>query len=158
MKEKSDGNDFVCGIELFNAGRYFESHEVLEKVWLQAEGEEKTVLQGLIQAAAALLHLERGNLVGARSLMRKSRERLAPIYWTIVSRVFQGTGDVYLSSRKRRPIDGAPGSSLDCLERDILVVHRRRAHIGAHTHAAAVIHRSGTPAEKLDRLGNNLGG
>ncbi|HVN88854.1 MAG TPA: DUF309 domain-containing protein [Candidatus Binataceae bacterium] len=76
MKEKSDGNDFVCGIELFNAGRYFESHEVLEKVWLQAEGEEKTVLQGLIQAAAALLHLERGNLVGARSLMRKSRVNL----------------------------------------------------------------------------------
>ena len=70
-------DDFIRGIELFNAGRYFESHELLEKVWLRTEGEGKAILQGLIQATAALLHLERGNLIGARSLILKSVKNLA---------------------------------------------------------------------------------
>ncbi len=76
MTSEPDRDDFVRGIELFNAGRYFESHEVLERVWLLAEGTDKAVLQGLIQAAAALLHLERGNLVGARSMTLKSAKNL----------------------------------------------------------------------------------
>ncbi len=77
MTSGPDRDDFVRGIELFNAERYYESHEVLERVWLRAEGTDKAVLQGLIQAAAALLHLERGNLIGARSLWAKSQSNLA---------------------------------------------------------------------------------
>jgi len=68
--------DFARAVELFNAGHYFESHEVWERLWLRAAGTEKLFLQGLIQAAAAMLHLERGNLRGARSLYRKALTRL----------------------------------------------------------------------------------
>jgi predicted metal-dependent hydrolase len=71
--------DFAHAVELFNAGRYFESHEVWEGLWLRADGAEKLFLQGLIQAAAAMLHLERGNLPGARSLQRKAQARLEAV-------------------------------------------------------------------------------
>lgn len=41
------------GIRLFNAGRYFESHERLEEFYLGAEEKDKPFLEGLIQLAAA---------------------------------------------------------------------------------------------------------
>ncbi|HLW71297.1 MAG TPA: DUF309 domain-containing protein [Candidatus Binataceae bacterium] len=66
-------DDFERGVRLFNAGRFFECHEVWELIWKQAAGAEKTLLQALIQAAAALLHLERGNLRGAESTWAKAR-------------------------------------------------------------------------------------
>jgi predicted metal-dependent hydrolase len=68
--------DFARAVELFNGGHYFESHEVWERLWLRAARTDKLFLQGLIQAAAAMLHLERGNLRGARSLYRKALTRL----------------------------------------------------------------------------------
>ncbi len=70
--------DFERGIELFNAGRFFEAHEAWERVWLRSSGEEKLFYQGLIQAAAALLHAERGNPRGAQSMYAKARARLDP--------------------------------------------------------------------------------
>jgi predicted metal-dependent hydrolase len=72
-----DDGDFARGIELFNAGHYFESHEALERVWRRAKGSDKVAVQGLIQAAAAMLHLDRGNPRGARALYSKAQSRLA---------------------------------------------------------------------------------
>jgi uncharacterized protein len=68
--------DFEEGIALFNAGRYFECHEVWERLWLRADGEAKRFFQGIIQAAVAILHAERGNLEGARSLYEKACQKL----------------------------------------------------------------------------------
>lgn len=42
------------GRRLFNAGRFFEAHEVWEAEWLGAVGPRRLLLQGLIQVAAAL--------------------------------------------------------------------------------------------------------
>jgi len=70
---------FQQGIDLFNEGRYFECHEVWEEVWLRSAGEEKLFLQGLIQAAVAILHAERGNFDGAASLYEKARAKLAAL-------------------------------------------------------------------------------
>ncbi len=70
---------FEEGIELFNAGKFFECHEAWEEVWKRSEGAEKLFYQGMIQAAVAILHAERGNLGGARSLYRKSRSKLDPL-------------------------------------------------------------------------------
>jgi len=50
----------------FNAGEYFEAHEVLEAAWLEAPATERDLLKGLIQAAVALYHYGRGNGHGAR--------------------------------------------------------------------------------------------
>jgi predicted metal-dependent hydrolase len=40
------------GRRLFNAGQFFEAHEVWEEAWLREEGETRQLLQGLIQVAA----------------------------------------------------------------------------------------------------------
>ena len=70
---------FEEGIDLFNAGRFFECHEAWERVWNRSEGDEKLAIQGLIQAAVAILHLERGNHEGAESLYAKARAKLDPL-------------------------------------------------------------------------------
>jgi len=79
MAVKSSRDFFQEGIGLFNRGRYFDCHEAWEAAWKRAHGEEKLFLQGLIQAAVAILHAERGNLKGAASLYAKSREKLDPL-------------------------------------------------------------------------------
>lgn len=76
MKTGDDSELFDRGVALFNAGRFFECHEVWEELWKPASGEERVFYQGLIQAAAAILHAERGNLRGAASTYAKARAKL----------------------------------------------------------------------------------
>jgi uncharacterized protein len=72
-------NYYEEGIDLFNEGRFFECHEAWEEIWKRSDGEVKLFYQGLIQAAVAILHAERGNLEGARSLYEKASLKLDPI-------------------------------------------------------------------------------
>jgi uncharacterized protein len=65
------------GIRLFNAGEFYDAHEVWEDVWRESQGLDKKFLQGLIQAAVALHHQSTGNLVGACSLVERARGNLA---------------------------------------------------------------------------------
>jgi len=59
---------YLEGIEHFNAGRYFDAHEVWEEIWLRSSGDTKLFYQMLIQAAVGLYHYERGNARGARRM------------------------------------------------------------------------------------------
>lgn len=63
---------------LFEAGLYFECHDVLEEAWSGHRGPARELLQGLIQAAVAFYHLGNGNRAGARSLLARALARLAP--------------------------------------------------------------------------------
>ena len=65
------------GVRRFNLQEFFECHEVLEAAWLQASGDQKRFLQGLIQVAVAFHHLRRGNLVGASRLLSAGMEKLS---------------------------------------------------------------------------------
>jgi predicted metal-dependent hydrolase len=65
------------GLELFNRGEFFESHEALEAVWLETSGEDRIFLQGLIQVAVSFYHLRRGNFVGSRRLLLAALEKLS---------------------------------------------------------------------------------
>ena len=62
---------------LFEAGLYFETHEVLEPFWMRALGAEREALQGLIQVAVGFQHLANDNLDGARALLRDGATKLA---------------------------------------------------------------------------------
>ena len=66
------------GLKCYRDGEFFETHEHWESVWLRCVEPEKTFLQALIQIAAALHHLQRGNCAGAESLMRRAQRRLRP--------------------------------------------------------------------------------
>src|SRR4029077_1564046 len=70
---------FEEGIELFNQGKFFECHEAWEEVWKRSAGAEKLFYQGIIQAAVAILHAQRGNLDGAASLYAKASAKLDPL-------------------------------------------------------------------------------
>jgi predicted metal-dependent hydrolase len=76
---KRDTDFYELGIDLFNEGRFFECHEAWEEIWKRSDGETKLFYQGLIQAAVAILHAQRGNLEGAKSLYEKARVKLDPI-------------------------------------------------------------------------------
>ncbi|HXR36724.1 MAG TPA: DUF309 domain-containing protein [Candidatus Binataceae bacterium] len=79
MTAQSVADHFAEGIELFNQGRFFECHEAWEQAWLRSSGAEKLFYQGLIQAAVAILHAQRGNLPGSRTLWAKAIDKLAPL-------------------------------------------------------------------------------
>jgi uncharacterized protein len=72
-----DTEKFERGVTDFNAGRFFEAHEVWEELWLSAPEPEKTFLQGLIQIAAAFHHHGRGNACGRQSLLTAGIAKLA---------------------------------------------------------------------------------
>jgi predicted metal-dependent hydrolase len=74
--EREFDAELMRGAELFNAGRYFEAHEAWERIWLGASEPDRAIVQGLIQAAAALLHRERNNPRGAARLWNKARSKL----------------------------------------------------------------------------------
>jgi hypothetical protein len=65
-----------CARAAWDAGLFFEVHELIEPVWLEEKGERRTGLQGLIMAGAALHHLAEGNLAGAGSLLRDAARHL----------------------------------------------------------------------------------
>lgn len=66
------------GLCRYRSGQFFLAHEHWEGVWLQCEEPERTMLQCLIQIAAAFHHLQRGNRRGAISLLSRALRRLEP--------------------------------------------------------------------------------
>ena len=60
------------------AGQPFYAHEVLEGPWHLAEPAERAFWQGLAQVAVGLTHVQRGNRVGAVTLLRSGAEKVAP--------------------------------------------------------------------------------
>ena len=63
---------------MFDDGRPFHAHEVLEAAWKSAAPPERDLWQGLAQLAVGLTHARRGNPAGAASLLRRGAARLAP--------------------------------------------------------------------------------
>ncbi len=72
-----------AGVTLFNAGRFFEAHEVWEDAWRDAQGDDRAALQVLIQLAVCLEHRRRGNDLGVTRMLDRARRRLAlaPPQW-----------------------------------------------------------------------------
>ena len=64
-----------------DAGRPFHAHEVLEAAWKAAEPAERELWRGLAQLAVGLTHLQRGNVRGAVSLLRRGREHVT--HWWV---------------------------------------------------------------------------
>jgi predicted metal-dependent hydrolase len=65
------------GRAAFNRGDYFQAHELWEDVWRGLEGGERIFVQGLIQIAAGLHHLQQGRRRPAAGLLRKGLAKLA---------------------------------------------------------------------------------
>jgi hypothetical protein len=61
---------------LFNEERYWEVHEVLEDLWKRLNGPEKQLVQGLILAAAALVHAQKNEPGVAFTMLADAARRL----------------------------------------------------------------------------------
>jgi uncharacterized protein len=75
-KWREDVN-YLRGIQLFNAHQFWESHEAWEEIWLICDGIQAEFLQGLIQAAAALLKYQRNEFPPALRLYNTATGRLS---------------------------------------------------------------------------------
>ena len=80
---------YLAWFDRFNAGEYYEAHEVLEVLWLRTTGDDRDFFKGLIQVAGAFVHLRKqwerarpatdaNRLPPAARLFQRGREHLAP--------------------------------------------------------------------------------
>jgi uncharacterized protein len=65
--------EYEAFIRCWNDAQFFEAHEVLEGLWIRTRDEGQ---RGLIQLAAALHHVQRGNLKGAVTMIGRALPRL----------------------------------------------------------------------------------
>lgn len=71
--------NYLEGIRLFNESEFWHAHEQWEACWLKAHEPAATFYQGIIQAAAALVHWQRGNPRGLRRNWEKGRPKLVAL-------------------------------------------------------------------------------
>jgi len=63
--------------DLLDRGLAFNAHEVLEAAWKNAPDDEQTRWQALAQLAVGITHVQRGNVRGAISVLRRASAGLA---------------------------------------------------------------------------------
>jgi hypothetical protein len=63
--------------ELLDQGLAFNAHEVFEAAWKNSADEERMLWKGLAQLAVGITHIQRGNVKGAVTLLRRASARLA---------------------------------------------------------------------------------
>jgi len=66
------------GIELFDAGEFFEQHETLELVWRETRAPVRGLYHGILQVGVGFHHWRNGNYHGASTLLDEGIERLRP--------------------------------------------------------------------------------
>ena len=85
-KEDEKEKLFQEGMKQYKAMDYFEAHEAWEDLWSDYYLEDKKFVQGLIQLAVSFVHIGNGNMIGAKSLLRKSKEKFqefSGVHWGI---------------------------------------------------------------------------
>ncbi len=75
----------AVALAIWDRRLFFETHEFLEPYWMTADGNDKPFFQAIIRAAGAYVHLEQGNLTGAKRIAAKAvavlevhQDRLSP--------------------------------------------------------------------------------
>ena len=67
------------GIERFNAGDYYRSHDALEEAWMRDRGPGRDLYRGLLQVGIAYYQIGRGNYRGAVKMLLRARQWLDPL-------------------------------------------------------------------------------
>jgi predicted metal-dependent hydrolase len=69
-------SELLAGVHQYNDGYFFEAHETLEDLWYVCPLPARTFLQGVIQLAAAFVHLARREYPGTIRLLAASIAKL----------------------------------------------------------------------------------
>ena len=63
-------------LKLFNNHEWYEAHDAFEEIWNSVDGDERQVIQGILQVSVSQFHLSKGNLNGATILLGEALGRI----------------------------------------------------------------------------------
>ena len=69
-------DSLFVAINLFNNHEWYEAHDAFEEIWNSVDGEERQVIQGILQVSVSQFHLSKGNLNGATILLGEGLGRI----------------------------------------------------------------------------------
>ena len=73
---KSFQDSLLIAINLFNNHEWYEAHDAFEEIWNSVDGDERQVIQGILQISVSQFHLNKGNLNGATILLGEGLGRI----------------------------------------------------------------------------------
>ncbi|MEL6325533.1 MAG: DUF309 domain-containing protein [Cyanobacteria bacterium J06626_23] len=76
--ELSLPDEFWQGLAQFNRGDYYDCHDTLEALWIEAPAVDKPFYQGILQISVGFYHLRNCNWRGAAILLGEGSSRLCP--------------------------------------------------------------------------------
>ena len=69
-------DSFNFALNLFNEQKWYEAHDAFEDIWNTVEGDQRQVIQGILQVSVSQFHLSKGNLNGATILIGEGLGRI----------------------------------------------------------------------------------
>ena len=78
LNTKTFEDNFFNALNLFNDQKWYEAHDAFEDIWNTLDGDERQIIQGILQVAVSQFHLSRGNLNGATILLGEGIGRIKP--------------------------------------------------------------------------------
>ena len=69
-------DSFFVALNLFNNHKWYEAHDAFEEIWNSLDGDERQVIQGILQVSVSQFHLSKGNLNGATILLGEGLGRI----------------------------------------------------------------------------------
>ena len=73
---KSFQDSLFIALNLFNNHKWYEAHDAFEEIWNSVDGDERQVIQGILQVSVSQFHLSKGNLNGATILLGEGLGRI----------------------------------------------------------------------------------
>ena len=73
---KSFEDNFFEALNLFNNQKWYEAHDAFEDIWNTLDGDERQIIQGILQVSVSQFHLSKGNLNGATILLGEGLGRI----------------------------------------------------------------------------------
>ena len=69
-------DNFLNALNLFNNQKWYEAHDAFEDIWNTLDGDERQIIQGILQVSVSQFHLSKGNYNGATILMGEGLGRI----------------------------------------------------------------------------------
>ena len=69
-------DNFFYALNLFNNQKWYEAHDAFEDIWNTLDGDERQIIQGILQVSVSQFHLSKGNLNGATILLGEGLGRI----------------------------------------------------------------------------------
>ena len=76
LDTKNFKDTFSKALDLFNNQKWYEAHDAFEDIWNTLDGDERQIVQGILQVSVSLFHLSKGNFNGATILLGEGLGRI----------------------------------------------------------------------------------